>query len=449
MRRRFWMTSTSQTLAALCVVLSCSVAQAREPIADTKKPTTPGVHFLKFDHDFGGKTQTMPYGLYVPPNLKKAMARGEKLPMVVSLGGRGGLGLAYEQVYVESAIGLMQMNKDYGKSVDYLQLVPMGALADEWRTARSGDYIVQAARRVIKHYPVDPNRVHIIGMSLGGEGVWHAAKAGPGLFATIVSLSGRRHPKPDAVAKAAEGSAVVIAVGGEDGEFTYGSRIMAKAMREQKIDLFYVEVPAKGHGLFYHYLYRPAVYDWMLLHERGQPAPAGRGDVKTFMAWGQTPWRNREYAAFSKALVERFQKFAPHWYIENCGMGEHVGPHQKLLGEKNVFVTRPLARHVACRIMTTRTIPTGKRTALHLDVAHVGRGEWQFTVNINGKQRLATRVGPVEDDPQATPWLSYQLDLTEHAGKQVFIELINARGRRSAGHAAWGRIELVSKAIPK
>jgi predicted peptidase len=52
---------------------------------------------------------------------------------------------------------------------------------------------------VLSNYAVDPNRVYLTGLSMGGFGAWHYALWKPGRFAALVPIAGGHQPGSDAV----------------------------------------------------------------------------------------------------------------------------------------------------------------------------------------------------------------------------------------------------------
>ena len=431
-----------------CLLAAPVAAQQDKPLVDdTTKPMDPGAHWLSFEHEYDGETRQRKYGLYLPPNITEAAKpNGKKLALVVCLAGRGGLGETYDKIYVESAIGMVHNHKFQGKPVDFMILRPVSATYGGWDDKKTSDYIVTAIKRVIAHYPVDPKAVHLIGMSLGGEGVWHVAEAGPGMFATIVSNSGRQHHDPAAVAKAAKGCTVVITVGDQDGEFTAGAAAMAKAMGEaDDIDLHYIVMPGQGHGAFHHYYYRVDMYQWMVQHRRGEEPPADRADDTTLGSWGYTRPASPMRVAFDKKLSEAFAKFRPHWFVENCRITEAVGLHERVEHDDVVFITQPLNGRVPCRLITTAKIPADQKTTLHLTVGHYPNDPWQLVVNVASKTRLSKQLGKEFEDSDTPQWQTFEIDLTEHAGQKVFVELQNRRVKHHRSRAGWAKIEITGE----
>ncbi len=56
------------------------------------------------------------------------------------------------------------------------------------------DKLAHFVKELIDRYPVDPNRVSLTGISIGGYGTWEAATRYPELFAAIAPVCGGGHP---------------------------------------------------------------------------------------------------------------------------------------------------------------------------------------------------------------------------------------------------------------
>lgn len=437
----------SVLLIALCCAAQALAQDNKPPTPDAPAPLTPGVHWLSFDHTFKDQTTTRKYGLYLPTNIADAAKTNKKLALLVCLSGRGGLGESLDRVYIESAIGMLRQDKLLGQSVDFLILRPVSATYGGWDDEQTAAYIVAAIGRVAEHYPVDKDRIHLIGMSLGGQGVWHVAKAGPGLFASIAAISGRGHPDPDAVAKAVQGSAVLITVGANDGDFTTGSDAMAQAMRRAGVDVHHVVVPGGDHGAYYNFYYRSEVYQWMLKHRRSAPPPADRADDATLLRWGLDRPGDPRRHRFDQKLQGQCETFAPHWFVESSAMFDEAGFHDSWMRREKVFITQPIHEQIPCRFMTTVPIPAGQKTTLHLDVGHYASDPWRLVVNVDSTKQLDQQIGSPISDSNLPHWQSVEVDLTPFAGKKVFIEILNAKVAQHRSRAGWSRIELISTPV--
>ena len=422
-------------------------AQDRQPVSDESRPMTPGIHLLTFDFEYGQKTASMPYGLYLPKQVADLKLTQKKLPLIVFLYGKGSIGQTYDKLFRNGPMAEIKRRKGFEDSVNFAILAPMVPTGDRWENERMGHYVAEATRRVIQRWPIDPDRVYLVGMSMGGEGVWHAALAAPQLYRVIAAIGGRQHPDPDRVAAALKDQTILIVTGSVDKDFTTGSQAMSQAFDKVKADKLYIELPGRGHDIWGFYMPRPAFYQWILKHEHGKPAPADRETQEQIAKWATKKPGDPAYNDFAEKLQVQFDKFKPHWFIENCPNRDDVRLHDQLMGRKRVFVTRPLNYAIGARIMSTVAIPAGKQTKLVLEVASEAEERFRLMVAVDSYPSLneIVRNSGRSDDP----WRTYEIDLTKFAGQKVFIEILHKRHGKSAGFAAWSKIEVVSEPLPE
>lgn len=421
------------------------------PWPDEMTPMEPGIHHLRYEWEYEGQTRRMTYALYLPETVKQAADGGRKLPLVLFLVGRGSRGHALAMALREGPLFAMRRSKAFAATMDYAVLVPQVPRNKRWESEEMGRFVADTTRRVLARWPIDPKRVCLTGKSMGGEGVYHAALAGPDLFSVVACISGRAHPDPPAVAAAMKehGVCMFIAVGEQDGGFTSGSQKMAKAFDAAGVDVSHVVIPDRAHDVWMFYMIQPKFYEWMLKHRQGEPAPTDRATVEELVYFASKPPDER-YQKFTEALQKQFEKFKPWWAVENCAMMPGVGHHKLRGSDDEVFVTYPLNRHTPCRIMYTAKVPEGKKTTLLLEVSNTLNGRWELAVNVESQRRLHTRVaggGPGRGD-----WQTHRVDLTHHAGQKVFIEILHLpwhHGKIDTNATGyWRRIELVHEELP-
>lgn len=422
-----------------------SMAQSQDPVSDQTRPMTAGMHLLTFDFSYGQSTASMPYGLYLSKPVVAAMAEGRKVPLVVFLCGKGSIGQTWDKLWREGPTAAAQKDEKFEETMNYAVLRPLVPTGDRWENERMATYVAQAAGRVIEGWPIDSSRVYLMGMSMGAEGVWHAALASPQMYRVVVSLGGRKHPEPDKVAKALKDQTILIVAGSVDKDFTTGSQAMIEAFEKVGADATYIELPGRGHDIWGFYTPRPAFYEWMLKHRHGEQAPSDRADASELSVWATKKPGDEAYNAFSEELQEKFEKFRPHWFIENCAKKDDAGLHEELLGRKSVFVTYPLNYSIPARIMTTAKIPADQSTMLHLEVASGAEGRWSLVVAAESYPLLKTVIRSPEKGHD--PWETHDIDLTRFAGQEVFIEILHKRHGTSDAYAAWSKIELVSRDV--
>lgn len=132
------------------------------------------------------------YLLYTPPSYTTGT---QTHPLLISLHGKGEMGTDINILTVnnphQQPSRLIYLNR-WSKSLPFIVLTPLftppaGELNPQWPAA----YIDEVVNQVMASYRVDPSRIYVTGLSLGGTGTWNYAAAYPQKVAAIVPISGR------------------------------------------------------------------------------------------------------------------------------------------------------------------------------------------------------------------------------------------------------------------
>jgi predicted peptidase len=132
----------------------------------------------------------MEYALFVPTGFDKA----KKTPLVVAL---HGLGSNPQQIMRYP--GLTDQAEKYG----YIVVAPMGYNSGGWYGARFGKRktdpenlaelsekdVMNVLELVRKEYTIDPDRVYLLGHSMGGGGTWQLGIKYPDVWAALAPLA--------------------------------------------------------------------------------------------------------------------------------------------------------------------------------------------------------------------------------------------------------------------
>jgi len=138
------------------------------------------------------------------------------------------------------------------------QIIVLGALLDE----------------VINTYQVDPGRVYLTGLSMGGYGAWFLATTFPERYAAMVSVSGSGYRTPylpeEEILCHLKDVPVWAIHGAKDSiSEPMASQMHAAALKECGGEVEWTLYDDLGHGGAYERAYRdPALYEWMLKHSR-------------------------------------------------------------------------------------------------------------------------------------------------------------------------------------
>jgi predicted peptidase len=122
----------------------------------------------------------MNYLLYKPEG--SSTDKSKKWPMVVFLHGAGERGTNLAKVAVHGPSKLVKQ----GKSFPFVLIAPQCPERETWPT----DAVMALIDEAIKKYNIDPERVYLTGLSMGGFGSWALAAAYPERFAAVAPICG-------------------------------------------------------------------------------------------------------------------------------------------------------------------------------------------------------------------------------------------------------------------
>jgi dienelactone hydrolase len=133
-----------------------------------------------------------PYGVYVPPSYDPA----KTWPLMVGLHGSGSNHLLHRRRLF--GLGNESGEQDYDAirkdlpfpEVGFIVLTPYGRGESAGYNGIAEADVLRALDHVQKAYRVDPDRVHLTGLSMGGGGTWHIGLRYPDRFASISPVCG-------------------------------------------------------------------------------------------------------------------------------------------------------------------------------------------------------------------------------------------------------------------
>lgn len=121
--------------------------------------------------------------------------------------------------------------------------------------------VIKLLDKIIDEYPVDPNRIYITGLSMGGFGTWDLITRYPDKFASAIPMSGAGDPSKTGLIKHMP---IWVFHGALDKTVPAdGSRKMVKALREAGGNVIYTEVPNKGHVMWEEQYENVLLRDWL------------------------------------------------------------------------------------------------------------------------------------------------------------------------------------------
>jgi len=147
-------------------------------------------------------------------------------------------------------------------------------------------------------------------------------------------------------------------------------------------------------------------------------------------------------ASTAKQLQAQMEKILPGWTLSQCGLDMEPGGRAEYRSRKNVFLTHPLSREIGCVLSKTVSVPAGKKTSLRLVVANDDRGDWTLVVKAGGNPLLTK---PINKETTQGGWATVEVELSELAGKEVKLDLVNQADGWSWEAGYWAEIAVESR----
>ncbi|HEV7489511.1 MAG TPA: hypothetical protein VGO25_01805 [Rhodanobacteraceae bacterium] len=206
--------------------------------------------------------QHVPYRAIETPGRRN----GERLPLIVFLHGDWQDGTNNESQlagYGNGSMELIDAAIDGNVPLVYVAPQTTGAY---WAPERVADVV----RDALAHWPIDPRRVILTGISDGGTGVWDALKTWPQCFAAGVPMSGMTElaglatirDVPQWIFHGEKDNDTNIETG--YGGAMVGSRAVVRALRAMGGNPRYTEYANELHVIWHRAYGEPALLPWML-----------------------------------------------------------------------------------------------------------------------------------------------------------------------------------------
>jgi predicted peptidase len=129
------------------------------------------------------------------------------------------------------------------------------------------DELIQLIDHAIANLNVDPDRVYVTGLSMGGYGTWRVAAAYPDRIAAAVPICGGGDVA--ALAKPLAKVPIWAFHGAKDTTVPMKeSQDIVDAVRKEHGDIEYTVYPDAGHDAWTTTYNNPKVFDWLLAHRR-------------------------------------------------------------------------------------------------------------------------------------------------------------------------------------
>ncbi len=201
------------------------------------------------------------YQIYTPSNIEKSA----DLPLIVFLHGireRGSGGF----VPTEGAMNVIL--RQYLKKVPAIVLLPQCRPGKYWSDAVMERMVMREIEQTAGEFKMDPKRIYLTGVSMGGYGVWHFASQYHEKFAALVSICGGsplvNGDRFDPIAQKVGDTPAWVFHGADDKIVPVSeSRELVKALKKHQRNVKYSEYAGVGHNVWLNALGEKDLLTWL------------------------------------------------------------------------------------------------------------------------------------------------------------------------------------------
>jgi predicted peptidase len=158
---------------AVVLLCSCGVSPPRSTASETV-----GLHPTRIAVHLPARTDTLKLLLYLP----RDFVNGPRLPTVLYLHGGSQRGADLDKL---KAYGPPRLLAE-GHELPFILIAPQLPEGEIWSDAEG---LIRLVDELSRRYPIDPDRLYVMGMSMGGRGAWYLAYRFPDRFAAIAPVA--------------------------------------------------------------------------------------------------------------------------------------------------------------------------------------------------------------------------------------------------------------------
>lgn len=217
------------------------------------------------------QTVRLNYLLRVPSSRPSSELRDVRWPLVLFLHGAGERGTNLAQVTIHGPPALVQR----GTNFPFILVAPQCPEGQRWDPVA----LMALLEHVVRTEPVDPTRVYVTGLSMGGYGTWKLGLLYPERFAAIAPICGGGEWIDVRLASREKLEALrTLAVwafhGARDNVVPLSeSERMVNALKEAGVhEVRFTVYPEAGHDSWTVTYEKPELYQWLLRHARPHAA---------------------------------------------------------------------------------------------------------------------------------------------------------------------------------
>jgi poly(3-hydroxybutyrate) depolymerase len=238
----------------ICTILSLLTAAASAATRDD------------FDYGNASDGSNLPFRYFVPPQYDGSTA----MPVILFLHGSGERGSDNEAQLNNNANGAMRLLDDDNLALQPVFMIAPQCPTDGWWSGGTLTSAISIIDQLSATYAIDPDRVYVTGLSMGGMGTWSAAVADPSRWAAAVPMSGNGDTGP---ASTVASIPFWFFHANDDGTVNVsGSDTLVAALRDAGASTIYTRYDFGGHGIWPVAYTHPLLFQWIVSQKRGTPS---------------------------------------------------------------------------------------------------------------------------------------------------------------------------------
>lgn len=207
------------------------------------------------------------YLLYLPKDYSNAEAGAKLWPLILFLHGMGERGNGGNDLELVKKHGIARIVDEHA-NFPFIAVSPQCPITSWW--AFETEALKALLDSILTDHAVDPDRVYLTGLSMGGYGAWALGIQYPELFAAVAVVCGGG--EPDKVC-ALKNVPVWAFHGDEDTVVEISeSEKMVDALQACGGDVKFTVYPGVGHDSWTQTYANPELYDWFFSHARRRRA---------------------------------------------------------------------------------------------------------------------------------------------------------------------------------
>lgn len=253
--------------ACLLLIITFAVAstdaQSAKPSSESTAALAAGAQVERASAD---PASELSYLLYLPRDYQQDSEK--RWPLVLFLHGRGE---SYGPLSLVAKWGPPRFAQR-GDDLPYILVSPQCPGNGSWSDDTRQTQLSQLLDEICQELKVDPSRVHLTGLSMGGSGSWRLAAKHPQRFATVVPICGGGDPDDAEKLKALP---IWVFHGDQDEAVPISeSTEMVEAIRAAGGDqIRFTTLEHVGHNSWSPAYALPDLYTWMFEHSIDSPRP--------------------------------------------------------------------------------------------------------------------------------------------------------------------------------